>query len=714
MAWTRMIAKASEWVAGNVLGTIGSAALLGLVGWGATTTIYDDPWKKGLPEPCEQDRICVVVAGLQGDEDGRQTAHIIHSLEEVFATLEGESPIQIQTLPRRISRSLTGNSADNRKEQRVHAQLWMEQQKADVLIYGEVAKADSVLRLSVMATETEKNEGYALTDTLELPQDFSADFGGILAAEIANSTSRFMDTGNYVADVLEPLIEKIKPLINSLPASISANSRASLLSSFANSLMVLGTADSSNERLVEAAKYFEQARAILPEDEPMLLAMIRNNLANIYDEIGSRQIRADLKQEAIKLYEANLEIYTREQYPLDWALTQGNIGSTHLGLAYQQTGRDHFDKAIASMRKALEVYRPNYNPFQWSNTKSLLGQTLIALGERVDNEDDIKEGIRELQDAVSVIRKEDRPLTWASQVGALGDAYMAIGVRRTDPEFYQNAINAYQMALDVYDREADPLRWASSKADLAAAFYALGQRETEDDSLMAAVEAYEEILTEIDARATPLYWGAMEHRLGNAQLELCDRREDRDLCEVSVQTFHNAETYVTREGMPLQWALLQNDIGNAYRVLGRISKSEDHLRKGIEAFELSLLERRQEEVPFDWAASTANLAYLRMKLGVMTEDISQLDIALEESRSTTEIISRESWPFEWAKVQNNIAEILEARSALSETPRADLEEALRLYDQAFEIFREAEAEFFLSWMDENRKRAVDKLAALQN
>ncbi len=61
--------------------------------------------------------------------------------------------------------------------------------------------------------------------------------------------------------------------------------------------------------------------------------------------------------EAVTAYRAALEVYTREQFPMDWAMTQNNLGNALQVLGRQTSRVEQMNEAVAAYRAALEVYR---------------------------------------------------------------------------------------------------------------------------------------------------------------------------------------------------------------------------------------------------------------------------------------------------------------------------------------------------------------------
>ena len=80
--------------------------------------------------------------------------------------------------------------------------------------------------------------------------------------------------------------------------------------------------------------------------------------------------------EAVAAFRAALEVYTREQFPVDWAMTQNNLGNALRALGEQAGSAERLNEAVAAFRAALEVYTREQFPVDWAMTQNNLGNVL--------------------------------------------------------------------------------------------------------------------------------------------------------------------------------------------------------------------------------------------------------------------------------------------------------------------------------------------------
>ena len=61
------------------------------------------------------------------------------------------------------------------------------------------------------------------------------------------------------------------------------------------------------------------------------------------------------QQKAIESYEAALQVYTAEEYPIDWAMTQYNRGNAYASLRGEDE-RTELERALACFHVSLRMF----------------------------------------------------------------------------------------------------------------------------------------------------------------------------------------------------------------------------------------------------------------------------------------------------------------------------------------------------------------------
>ncbi len=410
----------------------------------------------------------ILVADLDGDTERSQTRHILNSLRTQFG--EDYAKRGLQILPR--GEALVAKAGDLQKVEeplKTKGREWLVEQNASVLIWGEAAARDELLRLRFLSAEEDGTaKPYALSEqTLELPQDFGADLGAVLAAQAATAISPVYDRdGEALAALLSPIVAKLKLLAENPPASFADETRVKLWQAYAAGADRLG----DNSRLATAIAFFKRVLTARARDKAALdWAMTQNNLGNALARLGERESGTARLEEAVAAFREALKEYARERVPLDWATTQINLGNALQALGERESGTARLEEAVAAYREALKEYTRERVPLDWAMTQNNLGNALRALGERESGTARLEEAVAAYRAALEECTRERVPLDWATTQNNLGNALRALGERESGTARLEEAVAAYRAALEEWTRERVPLDWAMTQNNLGNA-----------------------------------------------------------------------------------------------------------------------------------------------------------------------------------------------------------------------------------------------------
>jgi len=491
-------------------------------------------WAKARTPKGDGAHFTFLVAQLEGDADERQTRHVIAELRKQFPT-RGEATASVIPYPDVLALDPTKLDAEARAEKR--GRDWVKAKNADVLIWGEVAAHDKVLRLRFLAPAGEGGgaKPYALSPTLELPEDFTSELGAALAVQAAALVAPvYENAGQVLAGLIAPAVAKLKPLAENPPASFSDEVRAQLWFAYAAGSYKLGEERGDSEKL----------------------------------------------KTAIVFYRKTLSKWTREGMPLDWATTQNNLGNALSTLGEQESGTARLDEAVAAFREALKEWTRERVPLDWAATQVGLGTALQTLGERESGTARLEEAVAAYREALKERTRERVPLGWAMTQNNLGNALRVLGERESGTARLEEAVAAYREALKELTRERVPLQWAATQTNLGNALSALGERESGTARLEEAVWSFREALKELTRERVPLDWAMTQNNLGIALASLGERESGTTRLEEAVSSFREALKEFTRERVPLDWAGTQANLGGA---LWSIAEKESDKAKGLAA-----------------------------------------------------------------------------------------------------------------------------------
>ena len=367
----------------EIIGSWGSGAFLAVAGAALAWLVR---WigyriKKARIPKAKEEHYTILVACLENDTANRQRDHILNSLESLL----GRDLIHILHYPEVLSISEISERGQALIDAEATGKKWLDKTGADLLVWGEVAKADAVLRLRILVTEGEasKSKGYSLTETLELPADFGEELGAALEAIIVASVTAAYDSGRYVVDILKPAHVRLRSITQNLPATFTPASRGTILHAQAVTAEKLGAQQGDNSILMEAVAAYRDALQEWPRERvPLRWATTQNNLGNALSTLGERENGTERLEQAVAAYRDALQEWTRERVPLQWAMTQNNLGTSLSKLGERENGTERLEEAVTTYRDALQEWTREQVPLDWARTQNNLGNALSKLGER--------------------------------------------------------------------------------------------------------------------------------------------------------------------------------------------------------------------------------------------------------------------------------------------------------------------------------------------
>ncbi|PHM08774.1 hypothetical protein CK516_18750 [Nostoc sp. 'Peltigera malacea cyanobiont' DB3992] len=228
----------------------------------------------------------------------------------------------------------------------------------------------------------------------------------------------------------------------------------------------------NQERAIAA---FEAALQVYSQETfPMDWAMAQKNLGVVYSQriIGNKAENLD---GAIKYYEAAFQVFTRDSFPYYWAKNQNN-----LAIAYTHLGQ--IDKAIACCRFAIEIFTAKAFPSQCLTASNQLGE--IATNT--------KRWLEAIEGYSLAIEAVETSRSWAHSESRRQE------ILEESIDVYQNmvqaCINAGQIekAFEYSERSRSKLL-----VDLMAS-YNLSQGEEIPPKVQELLQQYEELQRQID------------------------------------------------------------------------------------------------------------------------------------------------------------------------------------------------------------------------
>ncbi len=125
-------------------------------------------------------------------------------------------------------------------------------------------------------------------------------------------------SGEALANVIKPVVAKLRPLAENPPASFADEDKARLWEAFASGEQRLGEERGDNTQLETAILYYRKVLEVSTRKRvPLDWASTQNNFGTALDSLGERESGMAGLEEAVAAYGEALKEWTRERVPLD-------------------------------------------------------------------------------------------------------------------------------------------------------------------------------------------------------------------------------------------------------------------------------------------------------------------------------------------------------------------------------------------------------------
>jgi tetratricopeptide (TPR) repeat protein len=581
--------EAPEWAKATIPNVVGAAVFMGLLAFGSSR--FAGLRRRRKAAAAKGDRMAIYVADLNGD-NATQTART-NVIDSILREIGGDT---VEVLPAGFELGLSESMSTDRwaDEANADARKLLRKKGGDLLIWGRVHKMgqQNMLELRFVGAHIGGAEGHRFGYTQEwlLEEKFAPEMGAALAAQAASlALPAVSQGGSPIWKRLLPLAARLERLVRKSDLKLRPKDRGRLLESYAMILAAIGDQSGKSAKLEEAVTIF---RATLEEytreGAPLDWAMMQLHLGSVLWKLGERESGTAHLEGAVAAFHAALEEWTRGRVPALWAATQNLLGCALTRLGERESGTARLEEAVAAFHAALEEYTRNRAPRYWAMTQNNLGVALMRLDEREGGTAHLKAAAAAFRATLEEYRRDRAPLYWASAQNNLGIALATLGKRESGTAYLEQAVGAYRAALEERTRDRVPLDWAQTQHNLGSALEALGERESGTARLEAAVAAYEATLEEWTRDRVPLLWASTQNNLGEALRALGERESGTGRLQDAVVAFQAALEERTRDRVPLDWAMTQYNLGRALWILGIRESGTACLEEAVSAYDAAI------------------------------------------------------------------------------------------------------------------------------
>lgn len=335
---------------------------------------------------------------------------------------------------------------------------WLKQEKADLLIWGEMEDMGTVARLRFLVNGGggDGQPGtFGLADSLAVPvpvPEAMADM--IRAVAVAAVLPVARGARQDLAERLKKLLASAEKALETRPKDAHAEHKMTVESALANAY---GTAFRFGDKkaLAGALKHFEIASEYVDaEKSPLQWALVHTHWATVLE--ADARVRKDpaALEAAAKRYRDVAETLSRDVHGNDWALAHVRRAMALYRLAslVPEKTMDHLKSAATDFEEALTVYDRGAMPLRWAEVMNHHGVVQMALGGYVTGNAMLQQSISTFRSALEVRKRESQPMLWAQTANNLGAACFALAKRTKEEHLLEEAAACFEGAIDVYRR----------------------------------------------------------------------------------------------------------------------------------------------------------------------------------------------------------------------------------------------------------------------
>ena len=393
-------------------------------------------------------RIEVRVAVLGGDENRSNTRHVV-------AALERRRGLKVRPLNKVLETDPAAEPVPQLPVVAATARQWLEHERADLLIWGDVGESGTTMHLRFVSATLEDEERpgcFGLVIPLDLPVAFDSRLADILHATCLAATTPGSDGKSQgLREALPIALEAALPLLVELPQDLTTRERATIQASMGNAASVLARQMGAAELYQTAAQSYQAALQSLDAEETRFeRAMIQRNLGAVLQAMAERNNDADTLSLSADCYRDALGVLSRTLFPRYWAAIQNRLGTVLYKLDLKSSDTELVKRALAAYQAALQVYTRVDAPMRWAEVMNNFAQVAQILGRQLRNTEVLEKAAEACRGALEVRTKEKTPLLWAATQNNLGSALFMLGKLTREAAHLDGAAGAFRQAHELY------------------------------------------------------------------------------------------------------------------------------------------------------------------------------------------------------------------------------------------------------------------------
>lgn len=381
----------------------------------------------------------IVVTPLSLDPEYDQRPYLI----EAMAGLEA---VQVRPSKEDLPLPEEGSTRRDPARARVNARQMLDQEKADLVIWGGEDETGRVIELFFTTTASPDLDHpgvFPPESMLILPGDFDDAWSALIKAVALAALG-----GDHTA--LPGLLAIARDTALDPPDGMSPAEQAAVLGCFGHACAVAGMRHNLGGSIDLALTAYRRAIARLPRDADAEWTRINRALGILLQARGERLRNAAMIGEAIECYRNALDALHRDDNPKAWAALQARLGTVLFRLDMLVGDEEALKECLTCFKAATQVYTRAEFPWRWAEMMNAIAQALQVYGDHLKSVDVLKKAVELCKSAMEVRTLEISPLLYATTRNNMGSALFLVAKHSADPEYMRLASVAFRDALAAY------------------------------------------------------------------------------------------------------------------------------------------------------------------------------------------------------------------------------------------------------------------------
>ncbi len=403
------------------------------------------------PPPAD---ILILVGKLRDDYDNLQR-------KSLLAALDGIPGLRAVPLDRDLTKTQPGITEpgavlndDLMKRATRDARAWMNEQNADLLIWGNVDSSGRNLELHFTATASSPGERpgrFTALNTLSVPVDFYTDWTALIrAVALAAIDPRSFPQGRILRSALPAIAQSARSMGLEPSAAMEPQERASILFCYGNVAAACAQLEGDRSWYHTAVEAWRAAIDVAGQEQGPLTGQLYQQLGLVLQIIAERTNDTDCLEQAADAYRRALMHISRRRQTLDWGLVKYRLGCVLYKIDLAIGDDNALREAIHACQASRQVFNRYTHPIRWSEVSNTLAQILQVYGDNVRSMPVLEYAVKCCVGALQVRTPDTAPLQWASIQNTLGSALFLLAKHSGEWSYMRQSSDAFRLALTVY------------------------------------------------------------------------------------------------------------------------------------------------------------------------------------------------------------------------------------------------------------------------